>query len=1130
MTPRTSGDADARAIIRSSLDESLIVEASAGTGKTTELVNRIVAILRAGRTEIQKVVAVTFTHKAAGELKVRLRQELDRARAGAGGAELANVEAAIGRLEEAVIGTIHSFCAQVLRERPVEACVDPAFQELAEKEQQRIYDRAFRQWFEGALDEDRPGLRRALSRLAWTSGSDRVSPSDQLRMEGRKLVEWRDFRTPWRRDEFDRPAVMRELARSVKALARTSRRGRPNDVLFKALRPARDMAEWIDRQRLRRTPDYDAVEALLLKLLTGLKSFKQKGRGLFCEGMSREDVVRERDALIVRLEEFKRSADADFAAELQASMLDLITVYEELKQRAGKLDFVDLLVKVRDLVRDNGEVRRHLQQRFTHFFIDEFQDTDPVQAEILLLLAANDPAQSDWRAVTPVPGKLFIVGDPKQSIYKFRRADVLLYQEVRDRLEERGVKRVHMSVSHRAVPYIQSCVNASFEPEMRESAERGQPGYVPLEACQEPIEGQPSVIVLPAPRPWGPARITKAAIDRCLPDATAAFIDWLINESGWKVRVPGEPGVLTRIEARHIAVLFRRFVNYGEDITRGYVRALESRGIRHLLAGSKSFHQREEIETLRAAGAAIEWPGDELSVYATLKGPLFAIPDELLLRYRMEIGRFHPLRPNESQPAAAFEPVTQALDTLAGLHRARNVRPVAETLNVLLEAARAHAGFALRPGGHHVVSNVYRLIELARNYEVSGGICFRGFVDDLSDRAERSDIGEAPMVEESADGIRLMTVHTAKGLEFPVVILADLTANISQSDPDRYLDPSRRLCAVRLMRCAPRELADNDAVERAREKAEGVRVAYVAATRARDLLVVSAVGDQPQDYWLSPLNKAIYPPLSRYRGGVPAAGCPTTSDRTVLATGNMRDGEQSVRPGAHTPERGDHTVVWWDPAVLKLESDARQGLANEWILAGTSRSSSEAWEAWRADRLRAVERGSTPTLEIANPTEMPDAPPGIRVEVLRTGSGADRPYGPRFGTLVHAILRHTVRDPSTLDRAAEAHGRACGASDSEMSAAIAAVKAALDHPLVARARASRRCSCEVPVSLRIDEDHMMEGNIDLAFEEEAWHVIDYKTDAPSGARLAQYERQVGWYGAALARITGRPVRCHLLIV
>src|SRR5208282_4704124 len=129
--------------------------------------------------------------------------------------------------------------------------------------------------------------------------------------------------------------------------------------------------------------------------------------------------------------------------------------YNQLKRRAGKLDFVDLLLLARDLVRDKPGVRRYLQNRFTHVFIDEFQDTDPLQAEILLLLAADNPAESDWMNITPQPGKLFVVGDPKQSVYKFRRADVVLYRDIRDALEKRGVGILQLTTSFRALRPIQ---------------------------------------------------------------------------------------------------------------------------------------------------------------------------------------------------------------------------------------------------------------------------------------------------------------------------------------------------------------------------------------------------------------------------------------------------------------------------------------------------------------------------------------------------------------------------------------------------------------------------------------------------------------------------------------------------
>ena len=187
-------------------------------------------------------------------------------------------------------------------------------------------------------------------------------------------------------------------------------------------------------------------------------------------------------------------------------------------------------------------------------------------------------------------------------------------------------------------------------------------------------------------------------------------------------------------------------------------------------------------------------------------------------------------------------------------------------MNALLEATRAHAGFVLRPGGNQILANVARVADLARTYEMTGGISFRGFVEELAAQAEKEEAAEAPVLEEDSDGVRLMTVHGAKGLEFPVVILADLTANLAAREPDQYVDGARRLSATRLLRCAPWELADHEPEESARERAEGVRVAYVAATRARDLLVVPAVGDEPfPEGWLSPLNKAIYPSRANWR-------------------------------------------------------------------------------------------------------------------------------------------------------------------------------------------------------------------------------------------------------------------------
>src|SRR5262249_20889492 len=200
----------------------------------------------------------------------------------------------------------------------------------------------------------------------------------------------------------------------------------------------------------------------------------------------------------------------------------------------------------------------------------------------------------------------------------------------------------------------------------------------------------------------------------------------------------------------------------------------------------------------------------------------------------------------------------------------------------LLEAVRAHAGFAMRPTGHQALANVYRICDLARSFELTGGISFRGFVEELMAQADKADSPEALVLEEAADGVRLMTVHTAKGLEFPVVILADMTANLAASDPDLYVDTERRLCATRLLRCAPWEVIEHETDEKQRERAEGVRVAYVAATRARDLLVVPAIGDEERDGWLAPVNKALYPARDKWRQARTASYCAFQGGATVL--------------------------------------------------------------------------------------------------------------------------------------------------------------------------------------------------------------------------------------------------------
>ena len=1195
--PQTHDDA-ARERIRNSLGESLIVEASAGTGKTSELIRRIVRVLATG-TPVHQIVAVTFTHKAAGELKIRLREELDKARAAcADPRERDHLEDALERLEEAAIGTIHGFCAQILRERPVEARIDPDFEELTEPEADRLRGRAFDLWFQRKLDAGSEALRRALARLAWRdvwrSGLSDTPPAESLKYTGKQLVDWRDHTAPWRREPFDRNGRIDALLAECRALAAVvSQSTRSSDNLVRSMHPLMDLLSTaplkthldpaglrpLDRRGRRSAgegarptkarlhhlwwpagpwgtplrsrlgtswlgagvseprasasgkddaaPDYDTMEARLLKLEGDLKRDFKKGSGNFAPGISRQQVLDARDALLRDLAAFRRDAGADFAAALRDEMQDFVAAYTERKQRAGKLDFLDLLLLVRNLVRDNAEVRHYLQERFTRVFVDEFQDTDPLQAEILILLSADDPAQNDWLKVTPIPGKLFVVGDPKQSIYKFRRADVVLYENVCAALAARGVARIHLTKSFRAVPPIQQLVNAAFAPEMTGDRDGGQASYAPLEEYTPAYDAQPAIVVLPAPKPYGTMRISKEKINACLPDAIAAYIEWLRNESGWQVRDLRD-GARVPLQAKHICVLFRRMTNYGTDLSRDYTRALEARGIPHLLVGSKSFYHREEVETVRVALAAIEWPDDELSVFGTLRGSLFAIPDNLLLRFRLEVGQASGLS------RTAFSPIVEALAILADLHRRRNARPVADTINALLEATRAHAGFTLRRAGSQALANVYRICDLARTFELTGGLSFRGFVEELAAQAEKAESTEAPVLEEASDGVRLMTVHGAKGLEFPVVILADMTANLAAREAERFVDGN--LCATRLLGAAPWELLEHEEHEHTREIAEGVRVAYVAATRARDLLVVPAVGDEEREGWLGPLNKAIYPARDKRRAKAAARGCPLfAGDRTVLErpTEHLGQPEDSVRPGLHRPQAGHHQVVWWDPIGLRPDVAPGFGLRQEDILAAEPAARAAEgiarYRQWQTERQRTLESAQLPAFRIVSPTEGIEDPPELRsIHIESVTAEAERPGGRRFGILVHATLRDLdLRGaPDQIAALARVHARLLDAPGEEADAAAAAVEAAWTHPLLTRARAAQRCHRELPIHLRLEDGRLLEGVIDLAFvEQDRWIVVDFKSDSLDRAR---YQRQLQWYLYALSKLTGREAAGYLL--
>jgi ATP-dependent exoDNAse (exonuclease V) beta subunit len=530
-----------------------------------------------------------------------------------------------------------------------------------------------------------------------------------------------------------------------------------------------------------------------------------------------------------------------------------------------------------------------------------------------------------------------------------------------------------------------------------------------------------------------------------------------------------------------------------------------------------------------------------------------------------------------------------ALNLLRRLHAGRNYRPLADTITQLLSATRAHVAFVLRPAGEQALANVLHVAELARQYEMSGGMSFRGFVEELRAEADGGQAAEAPILEEGSDGVRLMTVHKAKGLEFPVVVLADITAKLNTDRADRLIDRDRNACYLRLGRWTPSELAAHEPLEIERDVAEGVRIAYVAATRARDLLVVPTVGDIEYDGgWTSPLNGALYPPTAARRRAEPASGCPAFKTDSVW---RRPDGEPAtsttVCPGAHVNERAGapYACVWWDPNALDLGVEPGIGIRRESLIVKDVPDKVVAeglrdYARWRDQREAAIADASRPSVSVLTATEWAaiDDTPGKGLTRLGTAEpvseqrglfddegprrsrgaseaeagsasdaaaqvsvvdarGPERPGGSRFGEMVHAVLAAVPleADRAAIDALTEVHGRILSAPADELIAAAQTVQRVLSHDLLARARsAGSRGACrrETPVTCLHRDGVMVEGIVDLAFEEQGtWTVVDYKTDRELAAvGEDRYRRQVALYASAIAQATGQRARGVLVRV
>jgi ATP-dependent exoDNAse (exonuclease V) beta subunit len=382
------------------------------------------------------------------------------------------------------------------------------------------------------------------------------------------------------------------------------------------------------------------------------------------------------------------------------------------------------------------------------------------------------------------------------------------------------------------------------------------------------------------------------------------------------------------------------------------------------------------------------------------------------------------------------------------------------------------------------------------------------------------------------------------------VILADPTCPAARDNPSRHVDPVRQLWLEPLCGCAPVELLEASQEELLRDQAEAVRLAYVAATRARDLLVVPTCGDRPLTGWLEVLNPALCPAHEAIGQSEAVPGAPSFGDESVLDRGPKGTPPSGgcVRPGLHKPRVGTHTVAWWDPNVLALDAEENVGVRQQRILEADESGAEvargeQSYSQWKERRSATVAQASEPSIRVQTATALSAGATFSVLDLARiqlekiSRTDLERPSGRRFGALVHAVLAAVDLDASTdeIGAVAQANARLVAATAEERDAAVTTVRTALQHPLMRRAARAQALRRETPLQHYREDGTLMEGVIDLAFQDitpefQGWTVVDFKTDREIEKAENQYRAQVAAYVEAVRIAIKSAARGFLLVV
>jgi len=848
------------------LDRHVVVTAGPGSGKTRVLINRYLHIIETGLADIENIVAITFTNKAANEMRERLREEIDQRIVKYHRTPAENIwRDRKRRLEGAAITTIHGFCSLILREHPVEAGIDPQFVTLDEYSSLVIIRKAAEEAVMQLTKDG--GEQEAKLIMAYTRRNTLiqylVNAYCQIRGLGITLDEAAKITKDalLSSDNYDESvALLRRVIGELTTATGLTTNGQDQVRRF--------LAAWdIVRADIEDGPNQVHLSDFICAI-EQLRSTSPEKRGKVLSPI----VESLRPIIGHKTEAPVGSLQAAFydncASPYLSILLDLLGRIDSQatsdKRDVASLDYDDLQLKTRELLKDHSEVRRQLRQRYTFFLVDEFQDTNGLQRDIISLLAGDDQRPN-----------LFVVGDRKQSVYGFRGAEVEIFKETIEQLAQKGGEIIPLRENFRSDPRLVEFFNEFFSNLMKKESfedeatnqELGFVEYEMGEAVRLPITENIAVELM-LDLPFGDqARQTFESTSDSLEETAEREARRVVERI--RAIVEGAQQCVierqdidakgTARQARYgdIAILFRSMTN-----VKYYERALQQAGVPYYVVAGRGFYDRPEINDLLNLLSFLDNRTDEIALAGILRSPLFGISDDTLLALRIGQpsdhsqleGSFNAARKslftalqehglNDYISDTEHNLLAEAVNILNSLIAQRNRLPISGLLSKALRLTDYEVVAAAARDGAQRLSNIDKLIAVAQQFERGGMRLLRDFIQYVRE-FRRFEAREAEaLLQTDNDSVALLTVHKSKGLEFPIVVLPDSNRRfIDRIDPiafDRYLGLGFNIPDGQgglLQTGLHLKIAKN---RQLRERFEAMRLFYVAATRAEDLLIIS---------------------------------------------------------------------------------------------------------------------------------------------------------------------------------------------------------------------------------------------------------------------------------------------------